>query len=368
MFHRSLLLRAIFAVFATSALIAGCEPSNIELYCDTKCACLQCSEPELDHCNDDTDGLFSDAVRTNCTAKFDAYLRCVRNDAVCTDDGKYDETMCATAEMDVRTCINTVPTCASKNDGVCDEPVPAGNGKCPAGTDTADCMAPTCATTNDGVCDEPAPAGNGQCPAGTDRVDCAAPLCATTNDGVCDEPAPAGNGKCPAGTDMVDCAAPTCATTNDKVCDEPQGSGKCAAGTDKDDCTCALNNNNVCDEPEGTGLCPEGSDSAECKCATAMDGVCDEPQGTGKCALGSDTADCSMPCVTCAEYTTTMMGMLCADSQPIYDSFQMCACVMGCKTECGASYCMGAAPSATCAMCLQGGVCKNEYATCVNDL
>lgn len=366
MFKRALILRALFAVFAPSVFIVGCEATDIEKYCEKKCQCNKCVGGQLDSCNDDTDGLQEDAFRANCRTKFDTYLACVSNDAMCTD-GKYDETMCVAAEKDVRDCIASAPTCNTKNDGVCNEPAPAGDGTCPKGTDFNDCK--PCETTNNGVCDEPAPAGNGSCLAGTDTLDCMVMTCATTNDGKCNEPAPKGDGTCAAGTDSVDCMAPACATTNDGVCDEPGGSGTCPAGTDTVDCTCATKNNMVCDEPEGTNTCPEASDSIDCTCATTNDGVCDEPQGTGKCGLGSDPADCAM-CVTCAEYATTMMGTLCAASQPIYDSLQMCACgnMGACKTECAANFCMGGMPSAACGTCLQAGGCKDEFAVCANDI
>ncbi len=54
------------------------------------------------------------------------------------------------------------PSCASMNDGNCDEPV-----LCPSGTDMADCF---CEYTNDGWCDEPE--GSDLCAEGTDLNDC----------------------------------------------------------------------------------------------------------------------------------------------------------------------------------------------------
>ncbi len=363
MFNRSLIFRALFVIFAPSAFIAGCEATATEKYCEKRCACTKCTETELDNCNDDADGLRGDAFRTDCRTKFDVYLACVSNDAICTEDGKYDESMCATAEMEMRTCINTAPTCASKNDGVCDEPAPAGNGKCPAGTDTNDCKVMTCASANDGVCDEPAPAGNGKCPAGTDTVDCTAPACASANDGVCDEPQ--GTNKCAMGTDKADC---TCAHLNNNVCDEPEGTGLCPQASDSPDCMCATANDGVCDEPQGTNKCALGADKADCTCATENDGICDEPQGTGKCAMGTDKADCMGPCVTCADYATSMMGTLCTDSQPIYDALRTCACDGGCKADCTSSFCMGMTPNTACGMCLQAGACMNEATVCSNDI
>ena len=82
-------------------------------------------------------------------------------------------------------------------------------------TATAGCAeepakAPTCATANNGVCDEPH--GTGKCPAGTDKADCT-PKDAGAKDG-----------------------SVACGYRNDGTCDEPQGTGYCPAGTDPEDC------------------------------------------------------------------------------------------------------------------------------------
>jgi hypothetical protein len=66
----------------------------------------------------------------------------------------------ACTEFQPNRCTLECPTVA---DGVCDEL----SGRCPGGTDQADCNPTSCSTTNDGECDEPL-----GCAEGTDAVDC----------------------------------------------------------------------------------------------------------------------------------------------------------------------------------------------------
>lgn len=336
---RKMIQGATLAIFFSAMTFAACGGTDTQLsptgkYCDRRCACEKCTPAELASCNDDKSNEASEAAAAGCKSEFNEYLTCVVNDAECTD-GLYDDSACFNEETDVRNCINPPPPCASKNDGICDEPAPKGNGKCPTGSDSADCGGGACASTNDGICDEPQ-----------------------------------GTGKCPAGTDVLDCMGGPCATTNNGICDEPGGTGKCLAGTDTVDCPCDYKNDGTCDEPQGTGFCEPGTDAVDCAggCATTNDGVCDEPQGTNTCAAGTDTADCSMACVTCGAYLDMGTGTLCPTSATLYQALDNCACNGACSTDCGDNYCFGDPPTSTCLTCLQSGGCATQFNACINDL
>lgn len=278
---------AFFAGFAFAACGEEAPSTPQAQYCAQVCDCNKCSDAERASCIDDAVGLLDDAKNRDCRDSYDTYFTCVTKDAAC-EDGAYDDSACFNEETDLKNCINPPPACASNNDGICDEPAPAGNGKCAKGADKTDCAVKPCPTTNDGVCDEPK--GTNTCDLGSDPVDCAPVPCPYANDG-------------------------------------------------------------TCDEPGGSGACEEGSDPADCFCATANNGVCDEPSGTGKCIQGTDTVDCA-PCVTCSEFTDTGVGDLCPSSQALFDAVSACTCTNTCANVCSDDYCVGLEPGVACSECI----------------
>ena len=275
-----------FAGFAFAACGEDAPSTPQAQYCAQVCDCNKCSDSERASCLDDALNFQDDAKNRDCGDSYQEYITCVTKDGSC-EDGAYDESACFNEETDVKNCINPPPACESNNDGICDEPAPAGNGKCAKGSDKTDCAVKPCLTTNDGVCDEPK-----------------------------------GTNTCELGSDPVDCAP------------EP----------------CPYVNNGECDEPGGTGLCETGSDTVDCFCATANNGVCDEPQGTGTCAGGTDTLDCA-PCVYCADYINTFEGKLCPNSQALYNALKTCTCTGSCQSTCASTLCVDQYPTQTCSDC-----------------
>lgn len=158
-----------------------------------------------------------------------------------------------------------------------------------SGYDVCWCPVASCASANDGVCDEP-----GSCDAGTDGLDC----CYWANDGVCDEPT-----LCAMGTDGADCATSACDDScpyaNDGVC-QYEGRAECDFATDLTDCAGSCDDscgvvNGVCDEPtrgSSDGLCARATDCTDClgdSCAMSLDGKCDDKS---VCVVGTDCTDC----------------------------------------------------------------------------
>lgn len=197
-------------------------------------------------------------VACACGGGVEGFQSCLKNGS------GYDECFCPTS------------TCASANDGTCDEPT-----LCDVGTDGTDC----CVFANDGICDGPP-----LCDAGTEGADC----CASANDGTCDEPT-----LCAVGTDGADCMTSmtcddTCTFAKDGTCDE--GVGVCDRGTDTTDCFASCDDScgmidDVCDETGDTPLCSLGTDCTDCmgdSCTAAKDGECDEML----CDTGTDCTDC----------------------------------------------------------------------------
>jgi len=286
-----LVSRSVGIVFLAGIAFAACGEETASTpqaqYCTQVCDCNKCSDSERASCVDDANNLQDDAKNRDCREAYDTYFTCITKDATC-EDGLYDDSACFNEETDLNDCINPPPACATTNDGVCDEPPPAGNDKCAKGSDKTDCAIKPCPTVNDGVCDEPK--GTNTCDLGSDPVDCA--------------PAP-----------------------------------------------CPYINNGQCDEPGGTAFCEEGSDTVDCYCATANNGVCDEPQGTGMCLSGTDTVDCT-PCVTCSEFAQTGEGKLCPASQGLYDALDACTCTQTCAAACSDDYCIGISPGTLCSDCI----------------
>lgn len=168
-------LALLFLAGSTFAACGSDEPQTPqEKYCTAKCNCNKCTPTESGTCRDDIVNLADESRGANCQDPYDSYLTCLNTDGVCTD-GDFDESACFNEETDLRSCINPPPTCMTVNDGICNEPAPAGDGTCATGSDSKDCMPkPMCPTANDGVCDEPV-----NCPKGSDTLDCPCNKCFT---------------------------------------------------------------------------------------------------------------------------------------------------------------------------------------------
>ncbi len=176
-------------------------------------------------------------------------------------------------------------------------------------TATAQCTN-TCATSNDGECDDGGPGSlYSICDLGSDCNDCGARggalctnTCSTSNDGECDDGgANSLYSICDLGSDCADCgprqaAAPTptpapagalctntCSTANDSECDDGGPNSLysiCDLGSDCADCGPRV--------AGGGGLCTN-------TCSTSNDGECDDggPNSLYSiCDLGSDCNDC----------------------------------------------------------------------------
>jgi hypothetical protein len=174
------LIRSVTLLFVAGLTFVACGPSEPqtpqEKYCAAKCACNKCTPTESATCRDDMINLEEEAKAADCGDPYGTLLSCLNRDGVCTD-GAFDESACFNEETDLKSCIKPPPVCATVDDGICNEPSPAGNGTCATGTDTKDCMIPACATANDGFCDEPE--GSGFCADGTDPLDCPCTSCFT---------------------------------------------------------------------------------------------------------------------------------------------------------------------------------------------
>jgi len=175
------IFQSVTMLFLAGTTFAACgsdEPQTPQTkYCTAKCNCNKCTPNESATCLDDITNLSTEAGGANCKDAYDAYLTCLNADGVCSD-GDFDESACFNEETDLKTCINPPPACATVNNGICNEPAPAGDGTCATGTDTKDCMmVAMCPTAGDGICDEPQ--AGGSCPAGSDPIDCPCTKCAT---------------------------------------------------------------------------------------------------------------------------------------------------------------------------------------------
>jgi len=222
-------------------------------------------------------------------------------------------------EQDAGASLQTV--CASRGDGVCDEP--QGTGRCPINSDSDDCNCPRAAGNS---CDPIA-----QCGCATDQT-CEATLNANNNDaGV--EGASAWSAQCViSGSGEV---GETCATTSDcqhgLFCHEQRkrclrycsagsgcGTGGCLSLTF--DVTSSLGACGIPCSPSQVNACeigetcvlldqrrPELSSVPGSYCLVPLreqcprqDGICDEPRsgGTGLCVEGADSIDCCPPKTT----------------------------------------------------------------------
>ena len=175
------MFQSVMVLFTAGWAFAACgapEPQTPQSqYCTTKCACNKCTTTEKGTCTDDIANLEVEADGAQCGERYDVYLSCLNANGTCTE-GDFDESACYNEEVDLNTCIDPPTPCPTVDNGVCNEPPPAGDDTCVSGTDTNDCMAPpTCATVNDGTCDEPE--GTNKCPEGTDPTDCMCARCGT---------------------------------------------------------------------------------------------------------------------------------------------------------------------------------------------
>ncbi len=177
MIHQRL-AQGVMLLFLAGATFAACSsdpPSTPQgKYCDSLCTCNKCTDSELATCNDDMLNLEDEARGADCKSQYDTLLTCLNGDPTCVD-GAYDTSICFNEETDLNVCIKPPPACSTVDNGICNEPAPAGNGTCATGTDKNDCMVAACPTANDGFCDEPE--GSGLCPNGSDPLDCPAEMC-----------------------------------------------------------------------------------------------------------------------------------------------------------------------------------------------
>lgn len=213
------IFQSVILLFATGLAFAACgapEPETPQSkYCNVKCACNKCTTTEKNTCTDDILNLDVEADGAQCGQRYDVYLSCVNANGTCSD-GVFDESACYNEDVDLRMCIHPLTPCPTVDNGVCNEPPPAGDDTCVTGSDTKDCMpAPACATANDGTCDEPE--GTNKCPEGTDPVDCP---CARCNSYLLDQ---SGNTLCETSkslfTTLYDCACATCVSVCGNVGD-----------------------------------------------------------------------------------------------------------------------------------------------------
>ncbi|MGK4005183.1 latent transforming growth factor beta-binding protein [Sorangium sp. So ce1036] len=176
---------------------AQTETPTHETVCAARCACAGCSAEDEALCSAEQEAAGERAEQAQCQDELTAYTECVRLEGRCVD-GQHVTDACDVHAAALSRCLDAAdPSCPTVDNGICDEL--QGTGRCPAGTDAADCR-PRCPYTGDGVCDEPH--GTGRCPAGTDTADCGS-FCPSTNDGICDEPE--GTRRCAEGTDAGDC-------------------------------------------------------------------------------------------------------------------------------------------------------------------
>lgn len=74
------------------------------------------------------------------------------------------------------------------------------------------------------------------------------------------------------------------------------------------------------------------------------------------------------PCVTCAEYANSgKQGVLCPESEKIYNTLSFCVCASQCIPQCSDNACSNKDPSGDCDGCIQK-LCGNELAQCLNDI
>jgi hypothetical protein len=150
-----LALAAVLAVVHCKAGSAIEGDARAEQYCDAFCSCEGCTEADRGVCVSDMGDLISDAQTSHCDDQLDSYFSCLGKDAFC-DSGTYDTSTCRTEENVLSACISGTSgaggasasssgtgvgggggSCASVNDGTCDEP--EGTALCAEGTDVTDC-------------------------------------------------------------------------------------------------------------------------------------------------------------------------------------------------------------------------------------
>lgn len=231
MIHKRL-FHGMVLLFLSGFTFAACETETLtpqQKFCTAQCECNKCTDSESATCLDDMINLEDKAQSADCRDPYETYLTCLNAEGACTD-GLFDTSVCYNEEVDLNTCIKPPPACATVDNGICNEPAPAGDGTCAKGTDAKDCMVPTCPTAGDGFCDEPE--GSGFCAEGTDPLDCPAEPCAPCLDYAYDQSSGtlcessnttfAALYECACG---VDCSA-SCGDVGD-ICDFGQLSGTC---------------------------------------------------------------------------------------------------------------------------------------------
>ncbi|WP_437746769.1 latent transforming growth factor beta-binding protein [Sorangium sp. So ce302] len=318
-------IAGLFAACASSQSDDGkTEPPVYGTVCEARCACEDCSGDEEGLCEAEEEAIAKRAEE-RCQDEHAAYIDCVRLEGRCVD-GHHLAEVCNAHAAALQGCLDPTGHCPSADDGICDEP--QGTGKCPAGTDPADCLS-SCPLTGNGTCDEPQ--GTGRCPAGTDVDDCKLAPCDRVQDGACDEPE--GTGLCAEGTDVADCAvgAP-CASTNNGECDEPEGTGLCEEGTDLADCNATL----ACDDLDECG-----SDTSGC-IGCAVQGSCADELDA--CTLNDDCILFAQCAVTCEDGDDACFTA-CMDRHPdgarLYLDYDTCVNCDECYYSCGNASILG---------------------------
>jgi hypothetical protein len=172
MIHKRM-FQGVMLLLLSGVTFAACGPTPSstpqERYCVAQCECNKCTDTENASCRDDILNLADKAASADCKDPYDTYVTCLNTEGACRD-GLFDTSDCYNEEVDLNHCIKPPPACSTVDNGICNEPPPAGDGSCEAGTDTKDCMVPECPTANDGYCDEPE--NGGTCADGTDPLDC----------------------------------------------------------------------------------------------------------------------------------------------------------------------------------------------------
>ena len=231
------IFRSLMVLFAVGLMFAACgtpePPTPQSEFCAVKCNCSNCPQAEEDMCTDDLTNQARDAELKQCRNLFDTYLACLNENGKCTSR-VFDESACVDALNAMNACIDPPVPCPTVDNGVCNEPAPAGDDTCDAGTDTNDCMPPPmCPTANNGMCDEPE--GTNTCPEGTDPIDCP---CAKCSEYIVDQ---TGNMLCQASNKLFsDLFA--CVCDNLKCLPDCQAMGDfCGAGPFSQTCLACVN-------------------------------------------------------------------------------------------------------------------------------
>jgi hypothetical protein len=74
------------------------------------------------------------------------------------------------------------------------------------------------------------------------------------------------------------------------------------------------------------------------------------------------------PCVSCGEFLTNgSTGVLCPESEKLYDALVKCACAKSCIPQCGDNACVGEEGTDECFQCVSTS-CQDAFSACANDV